>query len=556
MKERRLRSKRHVDLLNLVLLGVVSMLMQGFYLQTYIHTLPDALSPSNDARQYWEMGQRIYREGWLLPKEGPFYQAPLYSYQLGLQHHLGWHRVREALNVQAWMAVGNVLLTYLLARFFVGPAWSLLAGGLYGFSHYSLFFSSKLLATTQGIFLFLFFGVVLLLWIRKKKIGWLILAALLYALAVLSRPQWLFVLAILWPVFFLTREESGYTIPGLRWKVDSRGGIFLLVFLVGILPSLLRNGLVGGDWVPFTANAGVTLYMGTNSQAQGGLGAVEGLSNDIADQQTQSIERASEEAGRGLSPSEASNYWIKKTLAWVVRNPLDFLVLEVKKGLWSVYPSPPAVNYSAHYEAQWIPWLDGLRWVTWLNVWGGLGLLPFVAWRERKSRFLLAVLGGYFLLVLVYYASDRFLASVLSFTSILFVFGLREVLRSYQEGDFFIQRKTWMKVGWLGVMLLLTLNPALGYNREREVAMGWYNLGVFYEERQQESKAMEAYEKAVEHREEFPSALLNLGVLHARRGNLQKSTRLFRKVLELAPENQRAQRNLQINMERMRGDSR
>jgi len=433
-----------------------------------------------------------------------------------------------------------------------------------------------MLAETPGIFLFLLFSIFFLLWIKINKTAWLTVSAVCFSLAVLCRPNLLFFFPPLLIFCFIGRRSEVKTIaiPGMNLSFDIRGILFSTIFLLGISPAPLRNGLVGGDWVPICANSGVTLYMGTNGQAERGLAAVEGLSNDIEKQYTQSIELASKLAGKELSPSQASSFWMKKTASWALTHPGKFLVLEIKKLLWALYSAPPAVNYSAHFEGEWIGGLKALSWMTWLSAWGGLLVLPWL-WKERAGRFFLSMWAGYLLLSLVYYASDRFLAGMLPFTSILTAMGVETVWRRWREfshpnplpegeGTALRRKVRFLLMGqtarpillllWVGTTLFLTANPFLAWNREREIGMGWYNLGVFYEDKNDDLRAMESYEKALSAYPVLPAAMLNLGVLYAERCDLEKSTQWFMKVLALEPDNETARKNLQINRQRMNGN--
>ncbi len=528
--------------------------LRAWYLQQYLILMPTALHPGNDAGMYWNLGRKIYLDGWLLPGEGPFYQAPLYAYFLAGMHHLGMHRIDEILRAQTWLGVACVGLTYLLARSRLPAGWAAGAALLFGLCHYPVFFESKILAETLGLFLFLVFALSFTAWIRSPRTLYLLLSAVVFSLVVLCRPNMVFTLP-----FLALYVAVGFNQEG-RFHITRRslvhGALFLSVFLAGVLPAPLRNYYVGGDLVPLAANSGVTLYMGTNPLAQGGLASVEGLSNNIEEQKEGSVALASRLAGRPLKPSEASNFWIKKTIAWAVSHPGAFLVLEAKKLLWAFYYSPPAVNDSALFEGQWLPLVGLLSRVTWLTLFAGIAGLPFgLNRRDPVQGFFLCVWAGYVLLCLVYYSSDRFLMILLPFLTITAMGALRRGYQVWVE-----DLPTWMAGlsrkhldGWgawfLGIALL-TANPFLTWNHGREIGIGYYNLGVQYDRAGDETLALQYYEQGLTYLPDFPSLLLNLGVIHAQRGNLEESTRLFEQVLRLDPNNQLAKDNLRINRQR------
>ncbi len=523
-----------------VWVAAVAGLLRYVYTRVFIDALPNALHPANDARSYWELGLRIYREGWLLPNDGPFYQAPLYPYALAGLHHLGVHSVSIILWLQAGLGVINTLLTYILARSLVSRRAAAGAALLASISHLTLFLESKLLAATLGTTLLLGFALCVVRWLKTRSVLMMTLSGIVYGLTLLCRPNQIFLLPFV--IIFLV-------CPGRKHGALIKAPlVFLIATALAVAPSFLRNGFIGGDWVPFTANAGVTLYMGSNPLAQGGLAPIEGLSNDIRDQHTQSIELASQLAGETLTPSEASNFWVKKTIAWAFENPVSFVVLECKKLLWSLYHTPPAVNASSHFESAYIGWLWLLSWPTAALAALGLIALPLLPKRGEMGWFLLALFGGYLLLSLTYYASDRFLASMAPFLAIHAMIALTTFMNS-KRSALANERMRW--TGWVVVCSFLAMNPLLAWNINNETGMGYYNLGVFYEEQGEIPNAFDAYQQAYKYAPNNPALLLNLGVLYARQGDLDRSTQFFERVLDLDPANPDARRNLKINRQRM-----
>jgi len=540
-----------ITALGIVLLPV--MLLRVFYINAYIEVMPYAVHPLNDARMYWDLSRAILQDGWLLPGEGPFYQAPLYPYILALLQHLGIYQVESIIRLQSLLGVITTLQVYLLARFMLPIRWSTMAALLFGLGHYPLFFESKVLASTAGMALFLLFALSYVLWLKKQKTVWLVDSAVIFSLSVLCRANLIFALP------FLLIHIAGPWPKSIRSKTDWRGAInkaiiFLAIFITGILPVTLRNYFVGGSLIPISANSGVTLYMGTNSQAAGGLAPVAGLSNDIAQQKTGSIALASKLAGEDFSPSEASNFWVRKTAEWIMHNPTSFIILEGKKLLWSLYQAPPAVNYSSHFEEQWIAMLQWMKWFTAITVLVGLAGLPLLLINcNRNKTFLLSLLGGYVLLCLVFYASDRFLCSTLPFLAISGAYGMKRLVQLiYGKRKYFALHKTtlFLFMLWIIICAGFVFNPTLNFNKENEIGMGWYNLGAYYEGRDNPVEALQAYENALDYLPEFPSLLLNLGVLYGRNNDLERSTELFKRVLQIDPANQKAQDNLRINLNR------
>ena len=201
----------------------------------------------------------------------------------------------------------------------------------------------------------------------------------------------------------------------------------------------------------------------------------------------------------------------------------------------------------------WIPFLPWLGLITWLVVASGLAAIPLL-FQSNAAKFILACWLGYALLSLVYYASDRFLVTILPLCCISVSIIIKELLETNIS-------KNKITLTLLILAALLSINPLLSYNRFREIGFGYYNLGVYYGtaestgidgiENQQSfsnnSHAQACYEKALLYLPNHPSSLLNLGVIYSLGGNYEKADICFKKVLEIDANNQTAKRNLEIN---------
>ncbi len=550
------RSTIFPEITTVFFLALIVFSVRYGYILAYLQTVPYADQPANDAKVYWDLGRTIYVKGWLPETILPFYQAPLYPYCIAMLHHIGIHTVEQIIRLHTLLGVFNVLLCYTIARFRLERIGAFVAALAYGLCHLPLFFESKILATTVGITFFLIFCILFLLWMNHNKTSILILSAILFSMAILCRPPFLFIFPFLLVLFVWRCRKDIKT----GWH---QAAIFAVVVLLGLLPVMLINGIIGGDFVPISANSGVTLYMGNNPQAEGGLAPVKGLSNDIEMQYTQSIALASQLAGfrrggsrtaptgdplagQSLKPSEASNFWIQKTIQWAWNHPLQFFVLEIKKFLWALYVTPPAVNYSFHFESVWLPILRCLQVFTWFCLAGGLAGI-FLLWQKEDPfvPFLFSLIFGYLLLSLVYYASDRFLAAALPIFAILSVMTFRRIYRNSGRIK---------KLIYVVIIGTLVANPFFAGNRGHEIGIGWYNYGVRAEREGNTDLAITFYERSLEFLPDFPSALLNLGVLHAKHNELKRSNQLFRRVLEIEPDNPIALKNLRINLRRMGTD--
>jgi len=543
--------------------AAVSFLVRYLYYSTYFSSVPYALLPLNDARMYWETGMDIFRHGWLFPSDSAYYQAPLYSFFIAALHHFGFHTLKELIYIQLWLGVINAVLCYVTARHYLSPRYACLAALLFSLNPFVFTFETKSLATTLGLTLWMSFINLFLRWIQKSSLLWILLSALFLVLSIICRPNLIFTFPFILLLFMTrTKEDMGETnisISFIPYCVHKHAIPFVCTILLLLCTVSVRNYYVSGEYVFLTVNSGITLYMGNNSMARGGLAPVEGLSDDIEEQVNGSVELASRLSGENISAAQSSTFWIKKTVSWVVSHPLEWVVLEIKKIFWAFYYTPPAVNYSLHFESEWIPSLKLFYLFSIVILCGGILSIPFVSIMDgKKNQLLLCMILGYILLSTVYYSSGRFLTAVVPFLSILTVLGLQRLQQQFRI------IKTYKAYAILSVWMVLfvVLNPFYSSLAAQEKATGWYNMGVLSEawKFQKAGKiptvhAEECYQNALRHFPHHPSASLNLGVIYAKQNRLDESNQLFETLLEWQPQNAIALKNLIINYQRQGRES-
>ena len=102
----------------------------------------------------------------------------------------------------------------------------------------------------------------------------------------------------------------------------ARAGLLVaLGVFLGLSPALVRNRIVGGEWVLLSANAGANLAMaqapGLDANFPPGGTAVGNL--DVLAQRT--VEEASRALGRSVRPAEADAWWRAKAVAGIWTEP-------------------------------------------------------------------------------------------------------------------------------------------------------------------------------------------------------------------------------------------
>lgn len=538
--------KQEAKSLFILILGVA--VFRYVYYQWYAAYVPHALQPVNDAQMYWQWGIDIYRLGWLYPHDEAYYQAPLFPMFLAMVHGLGYHSVQSVLFVQLCLGVINTVLCYCIARQVLSNHDSLFAAVLFSLCPFVFFFETKLTATTLGLFLWLCFLLVTVFWVKNKTWYLLVSSALLFGLSIICRPNLLFTLPFI--CFFVLDGWNGFRKRSLQSLRYGACALFALIVIGMIACVTVKNYLSSGEWVLITGNSGVTLYMGNNPNATGGLARVEGLSNNIEDQVYGGVRLASQLAGKELTLNESSQFWIGKTVEYIQQNQVEWLALLGKKLLWSVNYHPPSVNYSFLFESEWILLEKFFLLISAAVL--VMGILAFIVYCRRLDEIqvlFLMLFFGYLTLSVVYYASGRFLTTMIPVLSILSVWFFRQKLVQYQNNQ--LNLSLLILAVW-GVAFFV-MNPFLMKYQDQEIATGWYNYGVLLEETPQDDgiNAKACYLKAFEHFPYHTSAMLNLGVIISKEGELHNANQWFERVLKIEPKNRKALQNMIINLQRL-----
>jgi 4-amino-4-deoxy-L-arabinose transferase-like glycosyltransferase len=301
----------------LLFLGIAAVAL----LLRFVHLLEARSVPIFDAvfmdgRSYSAWADRIAAGDWIGDKV--FYQAPLYPYFLAVLKLLVGDDLWRIRLVQ--IAIGSIAcgILFLAGRAFFSRTTGVVAGLLLAIYPPAIFF--------DGL-------------IQKANLGLLWTVLLLLALArARARPGWrTFALAgIPLGLLMLTREETILLVPVLgAWSVLATPGTSVarrarstLGFAAGLalvlLPVLVRNAAVGGEFALTTSQAGSNFYIGNNPSANGTyVPLVPGRQNTEFERKD-AFDLAERESGRKLSPGEVSRFWFAKSFAWIRANPGDW----------------------------------------------------------------------------------------------------------------------------------------------------------------------------------------------------------------------------------------
>jgi len=403
---------------------LVGLLVRAIYLEQYRARVPYYNIPIADAASYDRWAQRVAGgEGY---GPSPFYWSPLYPYFLGLVYSVLGRSFTTVYVIQAIIGLGNLLLVYALGRRLFGHAAGLAAMVLLLVYAPVLFMETKLLSETLALALNSCALLLIMRCLDRPRPVPFLAAGLALGVSTICRSGNLLFVVLLLVRLGVERVRQGQRMP-LRLP-----GLLLLGVMLPILPVAARNYLVGHDLVLIQTNAGMTFAQGNNENALGVLAEPPGISGGIASQQVEETAVASRALGRPLKPSEASRYWFRQGLDFIRAHPGDYIVLLLRKLLYSVNNREEQDNYELYYEAGQVPLLRLL--VLPFSVLTALAVFGFLRSRRQPDRRAAGVLALYPLSVLVtlliFYASSRYRLPAVPVLAVFAGFGLLQLVEA------------------------------------------------------------------------------------------------------------------------------
>jgi tetratricopeptide (TPR) repeat protein len=268
--------------------------------------------PGLDASWHDEWARQIVSGD--APKD-PFFRAPGYAYFVAAVYRMAGSGPWPIHAIQALLGGLTAWLVYRIGRRLFGRTAGLVASGMAAVYGPLVYFDGELLAPTLAIPVFL---LALHLSLRARSaLDWLV-SGLAFGLGAIILPNILAVVLLLAAVMgvrSLARKEAGRL---TRSAVPLLLGTFLL-----ILPVIIRNGVVGGDWGVLASQGGVNFYAGNNEKATGVSVVLPQFARQPGWREFVSRTEAwaTEQAGRPLKPSDVSRFYLEKGLKFWARSP-------------------------------------------------------------------------------------------------------------------------------------------------------------------------------------------------------------------------------------------
>lgn len=510
---------RRFDLLALPMLFAVALAVRA------VHVFQMSMSPFfahriGDALVYHQWAKQIAAGDWIGTEI--FYQAPLYPYFLALLYTLGIDDIIVVRLAQIALGATSCVLLALAGRCWFSERVGLLAGGLLAVYAPAVFFDALL----QKSVLDLFF-ICTLLWLLARAMRE-------------STPARLALVGATCGLLTLTRENAlVFALPITLWVLlPGRGSLrhratlfagYGLGLALLLAPVAARNYWVGGELVVTTSQLGPNLYIGNHAEAPGvyrplfrGRGSARFEREDAA-------RLAEHEAGRRLTPSEVSDYWVERAVSFARTQPADWMALMAHKCALLVNATEVPDTEDQYVFEQWS---TPLRWagpVSHFGVWIPLALFGVWAsarrWRELAILYLLP--GTYAASVVAFYVMARYRLPLVPFLLLFGALGLSEAPRVWRTTG---RPKLLMVMAVLAVVAIVC-NQNIPHNVPR-LALAHYNLGSRLQMLGRLDEASTHFRIALQH-SRLSQAHENLGVVLQAQGRLEDAVAQYQLALEL-----------------------
>ena len=413
---------------------------------------------------------------------------------------------------------------------------------------------ASLLAATYGMLFYfenellldsflIFFDLLLILFLLKAKdnprfLNWL-LCGMIMGLSAITRPTILVFIPFVWLWIFLLF---------IKEKKLKEVLTFCVMFVVGsalvISPVTLRNYLAEKDFVLIASQGGINFYIGNNENSDG-MSAIF-YKQDWQYQDFQKM--AEKESERSLKPSEISDFYYKKGIAFMLNQPHKALKLLVKKSylFWNKFEI--SNNQDIYFFRRYSSLIRILPLGFWLI--GPLGLagilLSFYDKRNRTTKKwkntilpVLLVL-SYMLTVATFFVTARFRLPVIPFLIIFSAFALVLLWEKLSRREL---RNSAFFFLLLFPFLILTNSNAYRLS-VGDFSQAHFSLANVHLKAGRLDLALEEYDVALQRNPDLPRAHLNKGIVFLRRKEYDKAQEEFRLELKINPDEDKAYNNL------------
>ncbi len=512
-----------------VLIALVAVVFRIIYFYQLRSASPVYSRLIHDSALFNELAHRVLKNGLVLKQ--PFYISPLYIYFLAFVYKVFGDTINTVRFIQFLMGVGTSLMTFCLAGYFFDKKTAFIAGLMAAVYAPFLFMEGNLLGTSAATF-FLLASVLLLVLSKTNRPGFFsaFASGLLLSLAICGRPNLILLIPVPILYFVLKRQKTTTLV------LFNVLGILLPLLLTGA-----HNQLAGGQFTILTTHGGINFYIGNNEKATGVWQAPEGIEASVSAINLQESKSFAEKAlGKKLTLTQVSKFWYKRAISFIIKHPLKWMVLTVKKFLlfWSSYETPLNFDYYFHQHFSSLLRLPLFNLLFYMPL-ALFGLIVFAP-KWKKVWLLYAVIVLACFSVVMFFMADRYRIVVLPFLIIIAAAGVVRLFSMFSDRN----AKKWLFVGILIVLFAVETAYAQKRISKTNFANDYYNLSLSHLIENDIRGAVYWGQRAVAADPSDKNAHYNLGIAYLKEKENEKAFAQFSEVVRIDSTAAGAQRNL------------
>lgn len=342
----------------------------------------------------------IFKHGVLLEGYPAYFFSPYYAYFYSLLKLISADHF-TVFKIMVWAQTAVFLLSVyvfsLLAELLFGDERAaVISALLYAFYPLSLFYTMLPLKDVFIISFMIFYLYLLIKGLDEKNLQTLCFSALVLGYLACLRGSFMLIALI--------------CVAAVAVYLDKRKAvIFLLVFLLPIVPLTLRNITVGDDLVLTRSLSGIHLYIANNETAKASYVKLDGVRPDAFGHYYDAKKVAEKELGRTLKASESNSYWKAKAWEYAASHPIDFTKKLILRAHAALNNYEISNNYSfSFFSKKYAPYKIYNYLFYGFGVILATGMLGFMLCGFRYKKVFLIKLALIFLMTISTYITGRY----------------------------------------------------------------------------------------------------------------------------------------------------
>jgi tetratricopeptide (TPR) repeat protein/4-amino-4-deoxy-L-arabinose transferase-like glycosyltransferase len=509
-------------LLVLAILFSVSCVIRIVYLFE-VTASPVFLGLSVDSKEFDGLARQVL-EGNFFHRDAVFL-SPFYPLFLSALYFVFGYSHVAVIWVQGLLDILNcILLFYVSSRVFNRPV-GIIASILYSFYGLTIFYTGVLLEPTATLFFLLLFLSAMVYAEGHGSMKGFLASGIALAIVFSSRPNVIlfFLLLPLW-FFFHLKTKLGIARTAKSYLAFCIGFFFILAGIA------YRTSIITGNFSPLSAQGGFNFYIGNSPDASGVFSSPQGIATAAVTQIKESILYAEKETGRSLTPHEASDYWQRKGMGFILDRPGSAIELWIKKAVLFWRHEEPPLNINYEFSRQFIPVLR-FPFIS-FGLIAPLALIGMaLILKKREGAFLILLfLVAYMGSVVAFFVSDRYRLPEVPCLIIMASYLLWSLKQMAARRE---KRSLGIIFSVLFLLFILVNGRFSYFNFLDTRSVAFSNLGSVYFNLGQYHKAEEQYLNAIQANPNNISAHRNLASTYSKMGLVEKALRQYQEALSL-----------------------